>query len=75
MLFRLGVDDARVRSYLKAGGQFRSPVCRLSSGVSTDEAMNPVSTSARTYVFNPAPWTEGSVSDVLERNRNEKPSP
>jgi hypothetical protein len=75
MLFRMGVDEARVRSYLKDGGQFRSPLCLLSRGVSTDESMNQVSTSQRTYVFNPQPWTEASVRAVLERNRNEKPSP
>jgi hypothetical protein len=75
MLFRMGVDEERVRSYLKAGGQFRSRLCRASSGVSTDEALNQVYTRERTYVFNPRPWTEGALRGLLERNRNEKTSP
>lgn len=75
MLFRMGVDEARITDYLKEGGSFRSPLCRRSSGISTDERPRLVSTAERTYVFHPQAWTEASVRSVLERNRNENPSP
>lgn len=75
MLFRMGIDERRITGYLNEGGSFRSPLCRLSSGVSTDEPMKLVSPAQRTYVFHPQSWSEMSVRRVIERNRNENPSP
>jgi hypothetical protein len=68
MLFRMGLDDERIRNYLKAGGEFRSPVCRLSTGVSTDEPLKLASRAARTYVFHTEAWTERAVHNLFERN-------
>lgn len=75
MLFRMGIDDRRIKSYLKQGGAFRSPLCRLSSGVSTDEPIKLVSPVQRTYVFHTQAWSEASVRRVIERNRNENAIP
>lgn len=68
MLFRLGVDEHRIKSYLREGGAFRSPLCRLSNGVSTDEPVKLVSKGARTYVFHTQSWTETSVRRAIERS-------
>lgn len=69
MLFQMGLDDERIKNYLKQGGELRSPLCRLSKGVSTDEFAQLVSPSPRrTYVFNSKPWTEKEVARAIERN-------
>jgi hypothetical protein len=75
MLFRMGLDERRIKSYLKEGGAFRSPLCRLSSGVATDEPVNLTSPGARTYVFHTQAWTYGSVRRAIERNSNEARTP
>jgi hypothetical protein len=67
MLFRMGVDEHRIRSYLKEGS-FRSPLCRLSNGVSTDEQVKLVSPGARTYIFHTQAWTANSVRRAIERS-------
>ena len=70
MLFRMGMDEERIRSYLKQGGEFRSPLCRLSEGVSTDEPVELASQGLRrTYIFNPKAWTEAAMRRAIERNR------
>jgi hypothetical protein len=69
MLFRMGIDERRIKSYLSEGGQFRSPLCRLSKGISTDEQVKLVSMGARTYIFHTQAWTAISVRRATERNR------
>ncbi|HKS26615.1 MAG TPA: DUF3142 domain-containing protein [Pyrinomonadaceae bacterium] len=69
MLFQMGLDEQRIKSYLKQGGELQSPVCRLSKGVSTDELIELVPERARrTYFFNAKPWTEDSMRRAIERN-------
>lgn len=69
MLFQMGLDDERIRNYLKQGGELRSPACRLSKGISTDELVQPVTPRPRrTYVFNAKAWTEQSVRRAIERS-------
>ncbi|MBD0371501.1 MAG: DUF3142 domain-containing protein [Pyrinomonadaceae bacterium] len=67
MLFRMGVDEKRIRGFINEGGQFRSPLCRLSKGVSTDEPVKLASTELRTYVFHTQAWTERSVQSVIQK--------
>ena len=69
MLFQMGLDDERIKSYLSRGGAFRSPLCRLSKGVSTDEPLTNIPRGARTYVFHAKPWTDAEVRRAIERNR------
>lgn len=73
MLFEMGLDKERINSYLDAGGELRAPLCRESLGISTDEARAAFKHTNRVYVFNSQPWSETTVRQVLERNRNEKP--
>ena len=67
MLFRMGVDDQRVRGYLSSGGDLRVPVCTSSLGISTDEWPGAAPRGRRLYVFHPRPWSPGVASDILEK--------
>ena len=69
MLFRMGVDDRQIGNRLEAGEDFNAQLCRLSYGVSTDEPRPYLSKARRLYVFNPDPWTEGSVRAILESRK------
>lgn len=69
MLFRMGVDEHRIRIFLKEGGAFRSPLCRSSVGISMDEPVKFLPRGARTYVFNPQSWASRSVNRAIERSR------
>jgi hypothetical protein len=75
MLFSMGLDDRRVKSYLKEGGDFRSALCRSSTGISTDEQASFAPASRRTYVFNTRAWTQDSLRPLIERIKNENPAP
>ena len=69
MLFRLGVNQSQISSYLGEGAAFRTSVCRDSSGVSTDEPL-PQSlppSVRRIYVFNPRAWSQTAAQSVMER--------
>jgi len=67
MLFRMGIDRSRIVSGLASGETFSSPLCRQSSGVSTDETLPYAPATERIYVFNPNPWSPNSFQKVLER--------
>jgi hypothetical protein len=61
MLFRLGVGQNEVRSWIGAERDFRQPLCRGSLGVSTDEPWKALPSGRRVYAFSPKPWTERSL--------------
>lgn len=69
MLFRMGVEEKQFSNRLDSGEDFKSELCRLSYGVSTDEPRRNLSPSRRLYVFNPDPWTEKSVRAILESRK------
>ncbi|HEX5709629.1 MAG TPA: DUF3142 domain-containing protein [Pyrinomonadaceae bacterium] len=68
MLFRMGVDDHRIKNFLEGGGEFTSPLCRSSAGLSTDERVRVPREAARRYVFNPRGWTKDSARSVIEEH-------
>ena len=65
MLFRLGVEDAGARGFLRSGKDFRAARSRFSMGISTDEPPPRSPGNRRIYVFNPKPWTRESANDAL----------
>ena len=69
MLFRMGVEEKQFSNRLESGEDFKSELCRLSYGVSTDEPRRNLSPARRLYVFNPDPWTEESVRAILESRK------
>ncbi len=68
MLFRMGADRNAILSNL-AGKRLNSIRCQASAGISTDEQLENLPQVARLYVFNPKPWTAGSVHKLMERHR------
>lgn len=64
MLFDMGADDARVRTYLKSGGTLRSRKCQNSLGVSVQEPPLNVPKGRRIFVFHSRPWTPQVVSSA-----------
>jgi Protein of unknown function (DUF3142) len=64
MLFQMGVDDRWVKNYLKSGQDFRTPVCRHSNGVSTDESVAGLNLTRRFYVFSPQAWSPSILKKV-----------
>ena len=66
MLFRMGVDRSQIVSGLASGESFSSPLCRQSSGISTDETLPYAPATERVYIFNPNPWSPNSFEKVLE---------
>jgi hypothetical protein len=69
MLFRMGVDEKQIKNRLATGEDFKTPLCRQSYGISTDEQRPNLSAARRLYVFNPDPWTEESVRAILESRK------
>jgi Protein of unknown function (DUF3142) len=64
MLFQMGVDGRWVKNYLKSGQDFRTPVCRHSNGVSTDESVAGLNLTRRFYVFSPQAWSPSVLKQV-----------
>jgi hypothetical protein len=69
MLFRMGRDDRAIRARLRAGDDFREPLCRRSAGVSTDEPLPAFPAGRRVYWFAPRSWTEAGVRAAEEATR------
>ncbi len=57
MLFRMGPEEARIRSRLARGEALKEPLARFSAGVSTDERLPRPRGRRRYYVFHPGSWT------------------
>jgi hypothetical protein len=64
MLFRMGAGEPR-----ELRGDFTSPVCRASVGVSTDEIPYAVPHSRRIFMFDPYAWTPQTYRAALEFSR------
>ena len=67
MLFRMGYEGRRVRALFAKRGDFRSPGCRSSLGVATDELPAVLPSGRRVYVFSPRRWSEESYRTVRTR--------
>jgi hypothetical protein len=68
MIFRMGLDDRRIKSFLKSGNDFREPLCRNSYGIALDEPLEmKFDDTRRLYVFNTSPWREKDLMPFLRR--------
>jgi hypothetical protein len=61
MLFRVGVDQQNVLVYLGQHSEFKTPLCRQSLGVSTDEPSSNLPKGKRVYIFTDRSWNELSL--------------
>lgn len=66
MLFRMGVGQAEVTSWMRSGHDFREAACRTSLGISLDERWPKLPWGRRVYAFSPSPWTERSLQNLVE---------
>jgi hypothetical protein len=62
MYFRLG--GSALPTDAKSGYTIREPLCRTSTGVSTDESWPALSPSGRLYLFAPRPWTAAQIAFI-----------
>jgi Protein of unknown function (DUF3142) len=65
MLFRLGVGQNEIHSWMGSRRDFRQPACRGSVGISTDEPWRALPSGRRVYAFSPTPWTKTSYNALL----------
>jgi hypothetical protein len=64
MLFRMGAGARDLR--LDSDSDFRSPACRHSLGISTDERLANLPAGRRLYIFNPRAWTPETTHLAIE---------
>jgi len=67
MLFRMGADALTIRAALTAGANFRSPLCRQSWGVATDEPLPLILSGRRLYLFSSRPWSRMELARIMQR--------
>lgn len=58
MLFRMSAGTDQVVARLASGRDFRSPLCRDSLGISTDEGWSALPAGRRVYIFHTKPWDQ-----------------
>jgi hypothetical protein len=67
MVFQMGADTEKIKTYLRNGNDWNEPLCRGSYGISLDENLGVMLKSERRlYFFKSGPW---SISD-FERLEN-----
>lgn len=67
MLFRMGVDEQNIVSYLNTNNIWREPLCNESYGISLDEPSRKVDTAKRLYIFNPQSWSKEDLQKINEK--------
>lgn len=65
MLFRMGVDQRQVSTYLGRQKDFPSKRCRKSLGISLDEPLPSLPSRSRVYVFNPRSWSGNDLDRIM----------
>ena len=63
MLFRMGPAEEPLRAM--AAERLRAPACRGAIGTSLDEPIGFPRAGKRVYVFNPGPWTAGTIAEAM----------
>ncbi|HSR68682.1 MAG TPA: DUF3142 domain-containing protein [Acidobacteriota bacterium] len=69
MLFHMGADGPRVRSFLDSGRDFRPPSARGSYGLYSRDTAPRLRPGRRLYLFHPEAWGKASLNTFLARVR------
>lgn len=69
MLFRMGVDETNVLSFLSRKKRFPASQCQNSVGLSLDEPLAQLPPHRRMYIFNPKPWSESALQRISVENK------
>jgi hypothetical protein len=67
MLYRMGPDRRTILARLKAGKDFRLPLCRSSIGLSLDDLPSDIPRGRRIYIFNPKAWSAEDLKGMMHR--------
>ena len=66
MVFQMGADSDKIKTYLRNGNDWQEPLCRGSYGLSIDDPpLQNLKPGRRTYYFSISDW---QVSDVPDRS-------
>lgn len=69
MLFQMGADNRAVRQHLMQGRDFRTPLCRSSLGLATNEPVRNLPSGRRVYWWSARAWTVESVQSASVEDR------
>jgi hypothetical protein len=65
MLFRMGADDEKIKTYLRNGNDWHEPLCRGSYGLSLDDPIVAgIKPNRRTYYFKNGGWAERDLRNL-----------
>ena len=65
MVFQMGADEERIKTYLRNGNDWREPLCRGSYGLSIEGDRFPgIRPTRRIYFFKNVPWTPSDVAEL-----------
>jgi hypothetical protein len=65
MVFQMGADEEKIKTYLRNGNDWREPLCRGSYGLSIDGGrFAGVRPTRRLYFFKNDPWTPSDVTEL-----------
>jgi hypothetical protein len=68
MVFQMGADDEKIRSFLRDGNDWNEPLCRGSYGISLEEGrFQGVKTGRRMYFFKNEAWNSADVDRTHAR--------
>lgn len=62
MVFEMGADSDKIKTYLKNGNDWQEPLCRASYGIALEEGrFQGMRDGRRTYYFKRLPWTAADL--------------
>jgi hypothetical protein len=63
MVFRMGADDEKIRTFLRNGNDWNEPLCRGSYGIAIEEPLDAtLKPNRRLYYFRAEPWKPTDLS-------------
>jgi Protein of unknown function (DUF3142) len=69
MLFRMGPDGPSILFRLQSQGDFPEPLCRKSTGISTDEFVSHLVAGRRLYFFDANGWTQAAFENMMAKTK------
>lgn len=67
MVFQMGADDEKIKTYLRNGNDWREPLCRGSYGISVDEGrFDGMRSERRIYYFKNSAWSKIDVATLSQ---------
>lgn len=65
MIFRMGADEQKIKTYLRNGNDWREPLCRGSYGISVDDKLTfDIKRDRRVYYFKNSAWSAADLERI-----------